>query len=90
MSVTGVRGLSLHRRRSLFASSAPRVAPAQTQHEPDCTRSLRHTAAYRMARDPQVPLTDVQWVMGHAHLSTTQRYLNPVTEDVIAGLLALE
>ena len=49
---------------------------------------LRHTAAYRMARDPQMPLTDVQWVLGHAHLSTTQRYLNPVTEDVIAGLLA--
>jgi hypothetical protein len=35
-----------------------------------------------------MPLTDVQWVMGHAHLSTTQHYLNPVTEDVIAGLLA--
>ena len=49
---------------------------------------LRHTAAYRMARDPQVPLTDVGWVMGHAHLSTTQRYLNPLTEDVIAGVLA--
>ena len=49
---------------------------------------LRHTAAYRMARDPQVPLPDVQWVLGHAHLSTTQRYLNPVTEDVIAGVLA--
>lgn len=49
---------------------------------------LRHTAAYRMARDPQVPLTDVQWVLGHAHLSTTQRYLNPVTEEVIAGVLA--
>lgn len=49
---------------------------------------LRHTAAYRMARDPQMPLTDVQWVLGHAHLSTTQRYLNPVTEDVIAGVLA--
>jgi integrase len=49
---------------------------------------LRHTAAYRMARDPQVPLTDVQWVMGHTHLSTTQRYLNPLTEDVIAGVLA--
>lgn len=26
--------------------------------------------------------------MGHAHLSTTQRYLNPVTEDVIAEVLA--
>jgi hypothetical protein len=35
-----------------------------------------------------VPLTDVQWVLGHAHLSTTQRYLNPVTEDVITGVLA--
>jgi len=49
---------------------------------------LRHTAASRMARDPQVPLTDVQWVLGHAHLSTTQRYLNPLTEDVIEGMLA--
>jgi len=49
---------------------------------------LRHTAAYRMARDPQMPLTDVQWVLGHAHLSTTQRYLNPVTADVITGVLA--
>ena len=49
---------------------------------------LRHTAAYRMARDPQVPLNDVQWVMGHAHLSTTQRYLNPLTQDVIESVLA--
>jgi len=49
---------------------------------------LRHTAAYRMARDPQVSLTDVQWVMGHAHLSTTQRYLNPLTQDVIEAVLA--
>ena len=49
---------------------------------------LRHTAAYRMARDPQMPLTDVQWVLGHAHLSTTQRYLNPLTDDVIASVLA--
>jgi site-specific recombinase XerD len=49
---------------------------------------LRHTAAYRMARDPQMPLTDVQWVLGHAHLSTTQRYLNPVAEDVITSVLA--
>ena len=41
-----------------------------------------------MARDPQVSLCDVQWVLGHAHLSTTQRYLNPLTQDVIEGVLA--
>jgi site-specific recombinase XerD len=28
--------------------------------------SLRHTAAYRMAEDPALPLTDVQLVLGHA------------------------
>ncbi|WP_240437752.1 tyrosine-type recombinase/integrase [Sciscionella marina] len=50
--------------------------------------SLRHTAAYRMARDPDMPLTDVQWVLGHAHLSTTQLYMNLLPEDVIAGVLA--
>ncbi|AUA17273.1 site-specific tyrosine recombinase XerC [Streptomyces malaysiensis subsp. malaysiensis] len=49
---------------------------------------LRHTAAYRMARDPDVSLTDVQWVLGHAHLSTTQLHLIPLTEDVIARALA--
>ena len=49
---------------------------------------LRHTAAYRMARDPDMPITDVQWVMGHAHLSTTQLYLTPVPEDVIASALS--
>lgn len=49
---------------------------------------LRHTAAYRMARDPLVPLTDVQWVLGHAHLSTTQIYLTARPAEVIAGMLA--
>lgn len=49
---------------------------------------LRHSAAYRMARDPDLPLVDVQWVLGHAHLSTTQLYLTPVPQDVIASILA--
>ena len=49
---------------------------------------LRHSAAYRMASDPAMPLTDLQWVMGHAHLSTTQRYLNPRAEDAIEAVLA--
>lgn len=48
----------------------------------------RHTAAYRMARDPAMPICDVRWVLGHAQLSTTQVYLSPLPEDVIAGVLA--
>lgn len=33
-------------------------------------------------------LTDVQWVLGHAQLSTTQLYLTAPAEDVIAAVLA--
>jgi site-specific recombinase XerD len=50
--------------------------------------SLRHTAAYRMAQDPQLPLTDVQLVLGHAQLSTTQIYLTPRPDEVITRMLA--
>jgi len=37
---------------------------------------LRHTGAYRMAQDPEMPITDVQSILGHASLSTTQIYTN--------------
>ena len=49
----------------MFTRAAAALGANWTLHD------LRHTAAYRMARDPQLPLTDVQWVLGHAHLSTT-------------------
>ena len=49
---------------------------------------LRHSAAARMARDPQLSLTDVQWVLGHAHLTTTEIYLTPSKDEVIEGVLA--
>ncbi len=49
---------------------------------------LRHTAAHRMARDPQMPLVDVQWVLGHARLSSTQRYLTPTCDEVIESVRA--
>jgi len=35
-----------------------------------------------------VPLTDVQWILGHAQLTTTQIYTTPTSEDVIASVLA--
>jgi site-specific recombinase XerD len=50
--------------------------------------ALRHTAAYRMAEDPVLPLTDVQWVLGHAQLATTQLYLTPRKEEVVRRVLA--
>ncbi len=49
---------------------------------------LRHSASYRLARDPQVRLTDVQWILGHAHLSTTELYLNTTPQDAIDDVLA--
>jgi hypothetical protein len=41
-----------------------------------------------MAEDPALPLTDVQFVLGHAQLTTTQIYLTPRKEDVVRRLLA--
>lgn len=37
--------------------------------------SLRYAATYRMAEEPAVALTDVQYVLGHAAGTTTQPYL---------------
>jgi integrase len=48
---------------------------------------LRHTAAHRMMDDPRMSLTDVQWVLGHAHLTTTQAYMRPRPEEVVARVL---
>ena len=39
-------------------------------------------------RGPGLPLTDVQAVLGHAQLTTTQIYLTPRKEDVIRRVLA--
>ena len=35
-----------------------------------------------------MPLADIQWILGHARLSTTQVYLTPVPDDVIASVAA--
>jgi integrase len=76
------RQLSYHAAHRMFERVNAGLGANWTLHD------LRHTAAYRMARDPALPLTDVQWVLGHAQLSTTQLYLNPVPEEVIASVLA--
>ena len=77
-----LRRLTYHAAYRMFTRVSAELGANWTLHD------LRHTAAYRMARDPQMPLTDVQWVLGHAHLTTTQLYLSPLPEDVIASVLA--
>ena len=76
------RALTYDAARAMFARASAALGANWSLHD------LRHSAAYRMARDPAMPLADLQWVMGHAHLSTTQQYLNPLAEDVIEAVLA--
>lgn len=76
------RALAYDAARVMFTRASTAMGANWSLHD------LRHSAAYRMASDPAMSLTDLQWVMGHAHLSTTQRYLNPLAEDVIEAVLA--
>src|SRR6266702_1387309 len=62
------RPLTYHAVHRMFERVSDRAGATATLH------SLRHTAAYRMAEDPALPLTDVQSVLGHAQLATTQLY----------------
>lgn len=41
-----------------------------------------------MVRDPKLTLADVQWVLGHAHLSATEVYPMPREGKVVPGALA--
>jgi integrase len=43
---------------------------------------LRHTAATRMASDPELTLPEVQTIMRHRHLATTEAYLQPRIEEL--------
>lgn len=76
-----VRPLTYHGAHRMFERVNQKAGTAATLH------ALRHTAAYRMAEDPALPLTDVQHVLGHAQLTTTQIYLTPRKEEVIKRVL---
>jgi site-specific recombinase XerD len=76
------RPLTYHAAHRMFERVNARAGTSATLH------SLRHTAAYRMAQDPALPLTDVQFVLGHSLLTTTQIYLTPRKEEVIRRILA--
>ena len=74
--------LSYHAAHRMFERANALLGANWTLHD------LRHSAAHRMARDPALPLADVQWILGHAHLTTTQIYMNPSVEEAVAGLRA--
>jgi integrase len=76
------RPLTYHAVHRMFERAGAAAGADATLH------SLRHTAAYRMAEDPALPLTDVQFVLGHALLTTTQLYMTPRKEEVIRRVLA--
>jgi len=64
------RPLTYHAAHRMFERANAALGSEWTLHD------LRHSAAARMVRDPKLTLTDVQWVLGHAHLSTTEVYLD--------------
>jgi site-specific recombinase XerD len=76
------RPLTYHGAHRMFERVNASLGADWTLHD------LRHSAASRMARDGQLSLADVQWVLGHAHLTTTEIYLTPARDEVIEGVLA--
>ena len=76
------RPLTYHGAHRMFERVNASLGADWTLHD------LRHSAAARMTHDPQLSLTDVQWVLGHAHLTTTEIYLTPSRDEVIEGVLA--
>jgi site-specific recombinase XerD len=74
--------LSYHGAHRMFERANALLGANWTLHD------LRHSAAHRMSRDPALPLADVQWILGHAHLTTTQIYLNPSVDEAVAALRA--
>ena len=75
------RPLTYAAARRMLQRANESLGTAWTLHD------LRHTAAQRMIDDPGLSLSDVQWVLGHAHLTTTELYLRPRAEEVVAKVL---
>lgn len=77
-----IRPLSYDAARMVFTRANEILGANWTLHD------LRHSAAKRMVRDPKLSLADVQWVLGHLHISTTEQYLEPAEDEVVAHVLA--
>jgi site-specific recombinase XerD len=76
------RRLAYDAARMVFSGANTVLGANWTLHD------LRHSAARRMLRDPQLTLADVQRVLGHAHITTTEGYLTPTQDEVVPQVLA--
>jgi integrase len=74
------RPLSYWAMRRVVQRANTRLGTNWTLHD------MRHTAATRMVNDPGLTLPEVQTVLRHKHLSTTQRYLGVGVEDLFDKL----
>lgn len=74
------RRLTYNAARRVFSRAQDILGTKYTLHQ------LRHTAAYRLIQDPAMTLTDVQAILGHAHIGTTELYAEARPEDIIAKM----
>ena len=74
------RPLSYWAMRRVLQRANARLGTNWTLHD------MRHTAATRMVNDPGLTLPEVQTVLRHRQLSTTQRYLGVDVEEMFAKL----
>lgn len=75
------RPLSYHAARAVLQRANAALGSNWTLHD------LRHTAAARLLADPAFTLFDVQTILRHASVSTTQIYSQPRLEDLVAKVL---
>jgi integrase/recombinase XerD len=71
------RPLTYHAWYQVFDRANERLGTNWTSHD------LRHTCALRLMEDENLSLRDVQEILGHAHITTTERYLRVRPEEVI-------
>jgi site-specific recombinase XerD len=62
------------RRRGIRAVIRSRRTRRRTAAPGDAPVAGRRSFTPRITRDPGMPLADVQWILGHAQLTTTQLY----------------
>lgn len=78
------RPLTYHAARAVLLRANALLGTNHSLHD------LRHTAATRMANDPHFSLVEVQTILRHASVTTTQIYLQPRLEDLIEKMADLD